>query len=356
MHTDQRRHPIRRFIKTKGIDAFIVTSIKNVRYLTGFTGSSAFALITPDKNFVFTDFRYQEQISREVCGWEIIIEKGRRAATVNALAKRLKIKKLGFESSASYEFYKGLDDLKLKLIPASGLIEKARARKGPEEISKIRTAVERAEKAFLKIKPYVKAGVSEMSVALRLEEQLKKAGCRSVPFEIIVASGANSSMPHARPIQKKIEKGDFVIIDWGGEACGYYSDMTRTLLISGGPSDEKRKIYSIVDDAREKAVAAVKAGAGCRAVDAAARNRIKEAGYGDFFGHGTGHGVGLDVHEAPRLSWTSKEKISDGTIVTVEPGIYLPGVGGVRIEDMVLATREGCEMLTSLSRKLEVVG
>lgn len=355
MHTNQRLHSIRRSIKTKGIAAFIVTSIKNVRYLTGFTGSSAFALITPDRNFVFTDFRYQEQIAREACGWEIIIEKGRRVSTINAFAKKLKIKKLGFESSVSYEFYKGLDDLKLKLIPAFNLVEKARAEKDPAEISNVRTAVERAERAFLKIKPYVKTGVTEISVALRLEEQLKKEGCRSIPFEIIVASGANSSMPHARAGQKKIEKGDFVIIDWGGEACGYYSDMTRTLLAAGGSPDGKRKIYSIVDDARKKALAVLRAGVECRAVDAAARNRIKEAGYGDFFGHGTGHGVGLDVHEAPRLSWTSKEKISEGTIVTVEPGIYLPGIGGVRIEDMALATSEGCAILTSLSRKLEVV-
>ncbi|MBF0329046.1 MAG: aminopeptidase P family protein [Nitrospirae bacterium] len=352
----QRLYFVHRFIKAKGIDAFVITSIKNVRYLAGFTGSSAFALVTPDRRFVFTDFRYQEQISKEVEGWDIVIEKGSRIATIKAFAKKLKIKKIGFEASVSYEFYKGLADLKFKLLPGTDIVEKARAKKESGEISKIRAAVERAEKAFLKIKPYVKTGAKEIEIARRLEEQLKKEGCRSIPFEIIVASGANSAMPHARASQKKIEKGDFVIIDWGGEASGYYSDMTRTLLAAGGSSHEKRKIYSIVDDARKKALAVLRAGVGCKAVDAAARVRIKEAGYGDFFGHGTGHGVGLDIHEAPRLSWTSKDKIAEGAVVTVEPGIYLPGVGGVRIEDMALATSNGCEILTSLNRDLEVVG
>ncbi|MBI3592532.1 MAG: M24 family metallopeptidase, partial [Nitrospirae bacterium] len=171
----------------------------------------------------------------------------------------------------------------------------------------------------------------------------------------IVASGGNSSMPHAKPTGRKIENGDFVIIDWGGEADGYYSDMTRTLLMSGKALSEKVRVYNAVNDARRKAIESVRAGLETKEIDAVARHAIKKAGYGEFFGHGTGHGVGLDVHEAPRVSWVDSERISDGMVFTVEPGIYVPKLGGVRIEDMVTLAKGKGILLTGLSRELEII-
>ncbi|MFZ5996290.1 MAG: M24 family metallopeptidase [Nitrospirota bacterium] len=350
-----RLQHVQRLLTRKKIDALYVGAIKNVRYLTGFTGSSGFVLISRDRGVFVTDFRYQEQAGNEVKGYEIEIERGKRIKVLQALLKKLGAKRLGFETSLSYEFYALLKTLPLVLSPQSNLIENLRKVKDAEEVAAIREAVRRAEEAFLAVKPRIKAGVRERDIALRLEEQLKKTGCRSIPFDIIVASGNNASMPHARATEKKIAKGDFVIIDWGGEADGYFSDMTRTLLMSGEALSEKRAVYEVVNSAREKAVQSVKKGVTTRAVDAAARDTIKKAGYGDFFGHGTGHGIGLDVHEAPRVSWLRSERIADGTVFTIEPGIYIPHLGGVRIEDMVLMEKGKGVVLTTLGRELEII-
>jgi Xaa-Pro aminopeptidase len=342
-------------IRKKKIDALYVGAIKNIRYLTGFTGSSGFVLITKDRGLFFTDFRYKEQSEAEVKGCEIGNEKGKRTALLRRLVKSLGIKRLGFEASLSYEFYSLLKGLPVTLEAHSNIIENFRKAKDGSEISAIRKAVGRAQTAFLRVKPFIKVGTKEREIALRLEEQLKREGCKRIPFDIIVASGENASKPHAQPTEKKIEKGDFVIIDWGGEAEGYYSDMTRTLLMAGDNLREKIKIYTVVNKARQSAVSAVRAGVKTEDIDRAARETIKKAGYEAFFGHGTGHGVGLDVHEAPRVSWAKGDRIADGFVFTVEPGIYVPKIGGVRIEDMVtLKGRKGI-LLTSLSRELEIV-
>lgn len=355
MHFEARRSGIQKVLGRKGLDAFLVSSLKNVRYLTGFTGSSGFVIITKEICFFFTDFRYKEQSEAEVSGCPIGIEKGKRVDTIRSFVRKTKIRNLGFESSVSYEFYELMKVLPLKLAPQKILVERFRTIKDKDEIESIKIAVQRAEDAFLKVKPRIRPGVSEGAVALMLEEQLKKAGCKSIPFDIIVASGKNSAMPHAKPTGKKIEKGDFVIIDWGGEAGGYYSDMTRTLLMAGEALAEKKRIYMAVNDARNKALLSVKAGIKSRDIDGAARDTIKKAGYGEFFGHGTGHGIGLDVHELPRISWTNSEKIAEGMVFTVEPGIYIHGTGGVRIEDMVAVTNGKGRILTTLSRELEII-
>ncbi|MEW5746574.1 MAG: Xaa-Pro peptidase family protein [Nitrospirota bacterium] len=354
--SEARLRRLQKDIRTKGIDALYVGSMKNVRYLTGFTGSSGFALVTRDRGIFATDFRYTEQAAAEVRGYELESERGPRIKAVKSLLKRLGIRKLGFETSISYELYEALEALPVQLLPQKGLVERMRLIKSAEEIATIHEAVRRAERAFLAIKPRIKAGVKEREIALRLEEQLKREGCRSIPFAIIVAAGRNAALPHAQPTEKKIQKGDFVIIDWGGEADGYYSDMTRTLLMAGPSLPEKKKIYDLVNDAREKAIGSVRKGVRTRAIDAAARDTIAKAGYGAYFGHGTGHGVGLDVHEAPRISWLRSEPVMEGMVFTVEPGIYIPELGGVRIEDMVAVEQGKGRVLTSLGRGLEIIG
>jgi Xaa-Pro aminopeptidase len=352
---ETRAEKLRRILISEKIDAILVTNLSNVRYLTGFTGSSAFAVISHSGSFFFTDFRYIEQCGYEVKGFEIGLERVDRLTVIDSLLRKLGVKRLGFESKVSYEFYTQLLRLPVKLYAKTGLVEEMRLVKDRHEIACIKKAVRRAEEAFLATKPSIRAGVTERAVALKLEEEMSKRGSRRPPFDIIVASGRHSSLPHAGQTDKKLAKGDFVIIDWGGEADGYYSDMTRTLLISGADMDRKKKIYNIVNSAREKAVMAVCAGCSASEVDAAARNFITDSGYGEYFGHGTGHGVGLEGHEGPRVSWTGSRTLADGMVFSIEPGIYLPGTGGVRIEDLALVDGRA-RLLTSLSRRLEIIG
>lgn len=350
-----RVYVIQRIIGLKRLDALLVTNMRNIRYLTGFTGSSGFVLITRKSGMFVTDFRYKEQAQKEVKCLEINSEKGRRIDIIRGFVKKFGIKKLGFEKSVSYEVYELLKRIRAALIPQKNLVEDIRKIKNKEEVDNIKTAVERAERAFLKVKHTIRVGAKEREISMRLENELKRAGCGSIPFDIIVSSGKNSSMPHARPTEKGIEKGDFVIIDWGGEAGGYYSDMTRTLLMNGKCLSEKIKIYNIVNNARRKVIVSVQEGLKTEELDSVARNIIKGAGYGDFFGHGAGHGVGLDVHELPNVSWTKGEKVRNGMVFTVEPGIYVPELGGVRIEDMVLVEDGKGVVLTNLSREMEII-
>jgi len=354
-NSETRTEKLCRILNSKKLDAFLVSNITNVRYLTGFTGSSAFAIVARHGSFFFTDFRYIEQCMYEVEGFELGMERGDRIAVIADMINMLGIKRLGFESGITYEFYTQLAGLPVKLSAHTELIEEMRMIKDAHEIGLIKKAIRRAEDAFVATKPMIRAGMTEKAVALKLEDEMKKRGCRRAAFETIVASGKHSSLPHAGQTDKKIEKGDLVFIDWGGEADGYYSDMTRTLLISGENLDQKKKIYHIVNRAREKAALAVSAGRSASEIDAVAREFITDNGYGDYFGHGTGHGIGLDVHEEPRLSWTGSRTLEDGMVFSIEPGIYVPGVGGVRIEDLALVAGRG-RILTSLGRRLEIVG
>ena len=343
-------------LASRGINGMLVSSIRNVRYLTGFTGSSACLLITKKERIFFTDFRYEEQSKREVRGFDIVIERGERPIQILEKAKSAGTRTLGFESTVSYAFYKSLLRKGFKVTCVTNLIEEMRRVKSRLELKMINKAVERAEKAFLEVKPYIKPGFSERHLALRLEAGLKNQGCAAAPFDLIVASGKNSAMPHARPTDNRIKQGDFLMFDWAGEAGGYYSDMTRTFLLKGGKDlSRKINIYNTVLSANQRAIASVREGIIARTVDKTARDVIKKAGYGDYFGHGTGHGVGLDVHELPRISRFGRETIRAGMVFTIEPGIYLPGLGGVRIEDMVHAEKKGCTTLTSLPKKLEIL-
>ncbi|MDI6889563.1 MAG: Xaa-Pro peptidase family protein [Thermodesulfovibrionales bacterium] len=346
---------IKGFLKRKGIDGFLVTEINNIRYLTGFTGSSSLLLITKRESIFVTDFRYGKQAEREVRDWDIIIEKKGMIKAIKDLSRRIGIKKLGLESSVSYEFFRRLsEDLSLKAF--KGLIERLREIKDAIEINSIREAVRRAEITFLEVRPYIKQGVRERAIALRLEERLKKKGCRHIPFDVIVASGPNSAMPHARPTERILNKGDLIIVDWGGEADGYFSDMSRTLLICKGDNiNKKKEIYQLVLEANKRAISLVSPGVESREVDSFARNVVRKAGYGEFFGHGTGHGVGLQVHELPSITRNKREVIKENMVFTIEPGIYVPGLGGVRIEDMVMVKPDGPAVLTTLPKELDIM-
>jgi Xaa-Pro aminopeptidase len=350
-----RLQRIRDALDARGIDGFLVTDLRNVRYLSGFSGSSACLLVTQREQLLFTDFRYEEQSKRETRGFEIFIEKEERPKLVVAKAKSMHLGVLGFETTVTYAFYRSLLRKGIKLKAVANLIEDLRTAKDKTELKLISQAVARAEKAFAGVKPRIKKGVTERQVALMLEEELKKNGSVSLPFDIIVAAGPCSSMPHAKPTDNRIKAGDLVVIDWGGEAGGYFSDMTRTLLMGGRNLSKKIEIYETVLQANRAAISSVREGVHAQTVDRTARDVIQKAGYGEHFGHGTGHGVGLEVHERPRISRLGKETVKPGMVFTVEPGIYLPGIGGVRIEDMVVATRDGCKVLTTLPKGLDIL-
>jgi len=351
-----RLDAVKKAIKKLGVDSLLVFDIINVRYLTGFTGSSGFLYITHDHNVFITDFRYKEQAQKEIKGWDIIIESGNRIKIIDRLIKKTSSKITGFESSISYNLYRKLTKSDTILRDVDCVIEHIRLIKQEEEIAKIKKAVERAENAFLETKPFIREGQTELQLANLLEERLKKQGCRCLPFDIIVASGPNSAMPHAKPTNRRFQKGDMIIIDWGGEADGYFSDMTRTFILKGGKDYRKKTaIYNIVFRANQKSVSSVKPGINSRKIDTIAREYIKEKGFGNYFGHGTGHGVGLQVHEAPRITWNQSTILKNNMVFTIEPGIYIPELGGVRIEDMVVVKEEGCEVLTQLPKKLEII-
>lgn len=343
-------------LRQKGVDGVLISHPKNVRYLSGFTGSSACLLISPGEKLFITDFRYQEQASREVpADFTVSIVNDKPEDFILGKARSLQIGVLGFESTVSYGFYRSLLRKGVRLKALTGITEEARRIKDQAETRLISQAIARAEKAFLEIKPFIRPGTTERELARRLEAELKKNGCRTLPFDIIVAAGVNSALPHAQPTGNRIKPGDLVVIDWGGEAGGYYSDMTRTLLMDGRRLSKKLEIYHTVLAANQEALQAVTSGVQARTVDKTARDIIKKAGYGEFFGHGTGHGVGLDVHELPRISRVGRETIRPGMVFTIEPGIYVPGIGGVRIEDMIRVQEKHTTVMTSLSKAPDVI-
>ncbi|MBI4686758.1 MAG: aminopeptidase P family protein [Nitrospirae bacterium] len=352
----QKEAILRKRLPKLKVDGLLITDLNNLRYITGFTGSSGFLIITKGAPVFVTDSRYEEQSKHEVKGFNILIEKEERIKVIKNITKEAGIKKLGFEDhSISYKTYRKLLNRKIRLKGLTGAVEELRRIKSSEEIKNIKTAVQRAERAFKRLLPLIKAGVTEQSLAMRLEWFLKKEGCKTTPFGVIVASGLRSALPHARPSSRRLRKGDIVLFDWGGECEGYFSDITRTVFINGRGDEKLSKIYSIVLKANAEAVRSVKDGIEAKVIDRAARDVIRQGGYGDYFGHGTGHGIGLAIHEWPSISHKSRDKVKEGMVFTIEPGIYLPGLGGVRIEDMVVVTKGGVEVLTRLSRKIHII-
>lgn len=343
---------IRKKLKSEQLDGLFITNPYNRRYVTGFTGSAGVVLITQDHALFITDFRYKEQAERQVKGFTIIQHGANIVDEVASHVKRLRIERLGFEADhltmAQYNAYK--DKLHSELIPTSGIIETLRMIKTDEEIAMIKKACSIADQAFEHILSFIKPGVHEIEVTNELEYFMRKQGASQSSFDMIVASGVRSSLPHGVASEKTIELGELVTLDFGAIYNGYVSDITRTIAV-GNISDELKEIYDIVLTAQERGVAHIKPGMTGKDADDLTRNYITEKGYGENFGHSTGHGIGLEVHEGPALSPKSDIVLQKNMVVTVEPGIYIPNVGGCRIEDDIVLTEEGNERLTLSSKQ-----
>ncbi|WP_058307474.1 M24 family metallopeptidase [Gracilibacillus massiliensis] len=344
---------LKKVLKEESLDGLLITSAINRRYITGFTGTAGVAIITADKSYFITDFRYTEQAHDQVTDFEIVEHKGPIHQTVADIVKSLNITNIGFEKNdltyALYEQYHNV--INVEFIPTNGLIEKLRLIKDQDEINILKEACKIADDAFEHILQYIKPGVKEIDVANELEFFMRKKGATSSSFDIIVASGYRSALPHGVASSKEIKSGELVTLDFGALYKGYSSDITRTVAV-GEISDELETIYQTVLEAQIKGVEGLKAGMTAKEADALTRDHIDQKGYGSYFGHSTGHGLGLDVHEMPALSFRSSETLSSGMVVTVEPGIYVPNVGGCRIEDDMLIREEGSERLTKSPKDL----
>jgi Xaa-Pro aminopeptidase len=331
-------------------EPLIVTTPANVVYLTGFESSNAALVVDVERVRLYADFRYA-QAAQAVEGVEFV----ETARSLIADLGQTLSGRVGFESGhLTYDRFEVLRDLGLELVPRSGQVEALRAIKGEDEVDRIRQAAQIADRAIeaLAKEPFV--GRSEREIAWRLQELLHAHGADGLAFESIVASGPSGAKPHGRPTDRIVQRDELVTVDWGARAGGYVSDCTRTFA-TGRPPDELARVYEVVREAQAAAVAAIRPGMTGREADAIARDPIAEAGYGEFFGHGLGHGLGMDVHEVPGVRPESEDVLEPGMVVTVEPGIYVPGSGGVRIEDLCVVREDGLEVLSSFRKDLVVV-
>jgi Xaa-Pro aminopeptidase len=348
---------IKEKIRDNNIEGLMVTNEINRTYLSGFNGSSGLLIITQDSNYLITDFRYFEQAIDQSPDCIVIKQKEGIYDAVKELVEDKGIKSLSFESTnISYDIFLEISD-KLKnitLLPTKGLVEDLRSIKDPEEIEIIQKAVDIADNAFSHILNCIRVGVTEWEIATELEYYMKKQGAVKVGFDIIVASGARASLPHGRATSKVIQHGDFVKMDFGAVYNGYCSDITRTVVV-GECSNKQKEIYNKVLEAQVKAIEGLKPGISGIEGDLIARNVITEGGYGERFGHGLGHGIGMEVHEKPRLAPKFENILVPGNVVTVEPGIYIPSFGGVRIEDIVVIEPTGCKVLTKSTKELIIL-
>ncbi|MCG3089045.1 M24 family metallopeptidase [Sporosarcina cyprini] len=347
---------LRDLLKEKELDALLVTNPYNRRYITGFTGTAGVAVISKEDAVFITDFRYTEQAAKQVSGFRIVKHEKTIIEEVAEQVKSMNIHTLGFEkddvSFGMYELYK--EKVNADLRPVSGMIETLRMVKTPEEIEILKQAAKIADDAFAHICTFIKPGVTELEVSNELEMFMRKQGAESSSFSTIVASGVRGALPHGVASDKVIESGDLVTLDYGALYNGYISDITRTVAV-GEPSAQLKEIYEVTRVAQQLALEQIKPGMTGIEADAVARDYIKSKGYGDAFGHSTGHGIGLEVHEGPALSFRSETVLVPNMAVTVEPGIYLPGIGGVRIEDDIIMTETGNERLTHSPKELIIL-
>ena len=352
-----RQKSVRKMMDSHHLDGILFNSLENIRYLCGFTGSDGAFILTQREAFFLTDSRYWTQSEEEVKESQIIHYK-KKIDGIASLLLDLKLKKIGFEStSLTFSSYQSLSEKlanESKFIPLEDEIKNMRAVKDTQELALTRNAIDISSNAFLHIMEMLKEGNLESTIAFEMEFFMKRHGSEATGFDIIVASGKRSALPHGRASSKRIEKGDFILIDFGSRAQGYHSDQTRT-VVCGKPSSEQEKVYQIVKEAHDKAIEKIRPGIPIQEVDEAARDHIRKCGYDQYFGHGTGHGIGLAVHEDPVVNKENKDLVQEGMVFTVEPGIYIPEWGGVRIEDMIWVTSDGAEILTSLPTELKVI-
>ncbi|MGI8708834.1 MAG: M24 family metallopeptidase [Actinomycetota bacterium] len=353
MNNEGRVTKLRSGLAETQADGLLVVDLDNVRYLTGFSGSNGQVLITPESVQFFTDGRYRARAQQTVQGADVVVYSDSLFAPLRDRLAAGGIKKLGIEASAMtvadhHRFAGKLDDY--ELIATTGVVEKLRRAKDADEVDLMRRAVEITDAAFEWVLDRLMGGPTEREVALELEVKMRRDGADEVSFTPIVGSGPLSAHIHHTPSDRKLEPGDLVLLDFGCRVEGYCSDLTRTVCL-GGASSEQKEMYATVLSAQLAGLDAVGAGVPARDADAAARRIIDAVGHGDDFGHGLGHGLGLNVHEAPRLHWSSEDTLAVGDVCTVEPGIYVIGSGGIRIEDDVLVTKAGSEALNRAPKK-----
>lgn len=346
---------LRELMNKKGIDGVLLVGDANRNYLSGFTGDESFSVITADKAFFITDSRFTEQAKQQVKDYEVL-EYSKNTTFgdfLGDLVNKNNIKKLGFEedvlSFSSYSLYKS--KVSCELVPMEGIVEEIRVVKDESELEVLRKAAEIADKAFEHIVKFIKPGMTEREIGLELEFFMKKLGATALSFPSIVASGVRSSLPHGVATEKVVKEGEFLTLDYGCVFEGYCSDMTRTLVI-GEPTEKMVEIYNVVLEAQERALKAFKPGVPAIEVDKVARDYITEKGYGSYFGHSLGHGVGRQIHEAPMVGYRNAKELQAGMVVTDEPGIYIPDLGGVRIEDLLLIKEDGIEILSKSPKQL----
>jgi Xaa-Pro aminopeptidase len=354
-----RQERLREQLAPTGLDALLVSHLPNIRYLCGFTGSAGLLLVEEAGSTFFTDVRYDTQGREEVKGAKVIIA---RKALWNALSERIAARRRGSRSKGwtigieaehlTVAERKRLADLLpsgVRLRNAPALVEQARMIKEDDELDLLRAAVRLGATLFVRALEVLRPGAKESEVAAAMEYAARLAGAEEMSFPTIIAAGARSALPHGRATEQVIASGGFVVCDFGVILEGYCSDQTRTVWVGAAP-EEARKAYESVREAQEAAIAAVRPGVSAGEVDAAARKVLRKAGLGRYFTHSTGHGVGLEIHEAPRVAAGQKEVLKPGMVITIEPGVYFPGKRGVRIEDMVAVREDGCEVLTPTSK------
>lgn len=340
------------------IDSFLVKNLPNIRYLSGFSGSAGSILLAKHKNYFISDFRYKTQSGNEVYSdFEIIIYAQNSMLFLKDLIEMHNLRKIGFESN--FVTYADFQDLKkefseVEFVPVDSLLEKIVICKNEKEIGLTKRAVEITDKTFSELLKIIKPGLTEREISAHISYLQKMFGADGDAFDSIVASGERSAFPHARPTDRKIQSGDLLKLDFGCVVEGMRSDMTRTIAIGEIP-EECKKIYGIVKEAQQRALDNVKAGINSKELDAFARDFIRENGYGNNYGHGLGHGLGYDIHEKPTVNERSEYILRENNIITIEPGIYVEGLGGVRIEDDVVVKESGCEILNKSTKELIVI-
>jgi Xaa-Pro aminopeptidase len=353
-----RLERLRRVLEQQKLAAYLVAVPQNVRYLSGFSGGAdAMLLVTGTEQYIFTDSRYQTQAGQESADWRLVLVKKGLIAGAVGLLQRLQPATLGFEADylTCSQYLLLQEQLEgTELQPAGGVIEAFRQVKDEQEIALLREAAAITCAAYRGVLGEIATGVTEMEIAGLIECNMRRLGGGSPAFETIVAAGERGALPHGLASERKLQRGDLVVLDLGATYQGYCGDLTRTVAVAVC-GEKERQVYELVRQAQLQAVQAVRAGVTGGEVDAVARGYLTEAGYGDYFNHSLGHSVGLYIHEGPRLAPGSDTVLQAGMVVTVEPGVYLPGWGGVRIEDTVLVTERGCDILTPISKELAVI-
>ncbi|WP_243292114.1 Xaa-Pro peptidase family protein [Bacillus sp. FJAT-47783] len=347
---------VREQFDSLGIDGILITNRFNRRYMTGFTGTAGVVLISKTEAKFITDFRYIDQAKEQAENYEIVNNERDMTAAVVAQVKKMNIKKLGFETkSLTHEEYCHYSErLEAEMVPVGKIIEQLRMIKSEDEINILKEAAHIADQTFTHLLSYIRPGITELEVSNEIERYMRTLGATSSSFDTIVASGYRASLPHGVASPKVIEKGELVTLDFGAYYKGYCSDITRTIAV-GEISEEWKEIYHIVLHAQEKAIQGIKPGVTGREIDELARGYLREKGYGQYFGTGTGHGIGLEIHEEPFLSTKSDVVLEPNMVITVEPGIYIPEKSGVRIEDDMIVTESGYEIITHSTKELIII-